>query len=171
MREKDGKEEVKSLMVRKAVLDDVPAIHGLVEGYASEGVMLHRPISEISEMLRDFFVYSEGEDGDVLGAAALHICSSDSGDMAEIRSLAVREDAVGRGIGTALVTACLNEALSLGLKRVFALTYKTGFFTKMGFKVVDKQTLPHKIWRDCVRCAKFPGCDENAVIIELRELE
>ncbi|MBI5234794.1 MAG: N-acetyltransferase [Deltaproteobacteria bacterium] len=157
-------------MVRKAVLDDVPAIHGLVEGYALEGVMLHRPVSEISEMLRDFFVY--GDDGNVLGAAALHICSSDSsGDMAEIRSLAVREDAVGRGIGTALVAACLNEALSLGLKRVFALTYKTGFFTKMGFKVVDKQTLPHKIWQDCVRCAKFPWCDENAVIIELRELE
>ena len=159
---------MRASMVRKAVLDDVPAIHGLVEGYAFQGVMLHRPISEISEGLRDFFVYGD-EDG-VLGAAALHICSSDSGDMAEIRSLAVREDALRKGIGTALVTACLNEALSLGLKRVFALTYKTGFFTKMGFKVVDKQTLPHKIWQDCVRCAKFPGCDENAVIIELNEL-
>lgn len=149
-------------MVRKAVLDDVPAIHAIVEAFSKKGIMLHRPITEIYDNLRDFFVYCEG--GKVIGVSALHICSD---EMGEIRSLAVRENYTGKGIGRKLVTACLDEARSLGLRKVFALTYKTGFFSKMNFKGVSKEVLPHKIWGDCIRCVKFPNCDENAVIIDL----
>ena len=149
-------------MVRKAVSGDVQAIYSIVEAFAKKGIMLHRSEADICASLRDFFVYESG--GRILGTCALHICSS---DMGEIRSLAVREGHTRAGIGTKLVTACLDEASSLGLKKVFALTYKTAFFNKLRFKVINKDSLPHKIWGDCIKCVKFPNCDENAVIIAI----
>lgn len=149
-------------MVRKAVLNDAPAIHALVEHFAGKGIMLHRPLTEICDQIRDFFVYEEG--GVVAGTCSLHICD----DLGEIRSLAVKESLTGRGIGRKLVQACLAEGRALGLSRVFALTYKTGFFHKLDFKAVSKEVLPHKIWGDCIKCVKFPNCDENAVIIDLK---
>ncbi|MBI1911906.1 MAG: N-acetyltransferase [Deltaproteobacteria bacterium] len=149
-------------MVRKAVLDDVPAIHEIVQKFAEKGVMLQRPIAEIYDNMRDFFVFEEGEK--VVGTCALHICS---GEMAEIRSLAVRQSSIGKGIGRKLVQACIDEARMLGIKQVFALTYQTGFFHKLKFRLITKEVLPHKIWGDCIKCAKFPNCDENAVIIDL----
>ncbi|MBI5234538.1 MAG: N-acetyltransferase [Deltaproteobacteria bacterium] len=149
-------------LVRKAVFKDVPRVYEIVETFARKGWMLHRSVIEISSNLRDFFVYEE--DDAVLGVAALHICWE---GMGEIRSLAVKEGFAGRGIGRELVAACLDEARTLGIEKVFALTYKTGFFERMGFKDIDKMALPHKIWGECVACPKFPGCDENAVIIEI----
>ena len=149
-------------MVRKAQVKDVKEIYGLIESFATKGDMLHRPQSEIYANLRDFFVYGEG--ADLLGVCALHICWE---EMAEIRSLCVKEGEGGKGIGRELVAACLNEAKTLGVKRVFALTYKSEFFEKMNFRMIDKSTLPHKIWNECVKCIKFPTCDENAVMIEL----
>lgn len=150
-------------MVRKAVLNDVQSIYDIVEAFAKKGVMLHRPAADICDSLRDFFVYEDN--GAILGTCALHICS---GDMGEIRSLAVRESHTRKGIGSKLIHACLDEARSLGLKKVFALTYRTVFFHKLNFRVINKEILPHKIWGDCIKCVKFPNCDENAVIIELR---
>ena len=148
-------------MVRKAHLTDVQAIHEIVEAFAKRGEMLHRSASDICDTLRDFFVYEDN--GKIVGTCAMHICSP---EMGEVRSLAGRSGHTGRGIGTELVTACLEEAVSIGLKRVFALTYKPGFFKKLNFKVISKEVLPHKIWGDCIKCVKFPNCDENAVIIE-----
>jgi amino-acid N-acetyltransferase len=101
----------------------------------------------------------------VVGTVCLHICWE---DLAEVRSLAVAEDQGGKGIGRQLVQACLDEARQLGLKRVFALTYKPGFFEKLGFHTIEKSELPHKIWGDCMKCAKFPECDEIAMSIELQ---
>lgn len=150
-------------MVRKAVLSDVGAIHSIIEIFSRKGVMLNRPVSEILDMIRDFFVYEDN--GAIVGICALHICSD---DMGEIRSLAVREKFTKKGIGRELVSACLEEAATLGLKKVFALTYKTGFFSKLGFRLINKDVLPHKIWGDCIRCIKFPNCDENAVITEIK---
>lgn len=144
-------------------MNDVPDVCELVEFYAKKGVMLHRSSSEIYDGIRDFFVFCNGEKPS--GVCALHICSE---DMGEIRSLAVREGSTGKGIGAALVNACIDEARALGLKKVFALTYKTNFFIKMGFKEIRKEVLPHKIWGDCIRCVKFPNCDEHAVIIEIK---
>jgi amino-acid N-acetyltransferase len=149
-------------VIRKAKLDDVKDIYKLIEIYAGKGEMLHRPLTDIYDNLRDFYVYEEN--GAIAGACALHICWE---DMGEIRSLAVSEGASGKGVGSMLVNACLDEARSLGIPKVFALTYKTGFFEKLGFKPVGKEVLPHKVWGECVRCFKFPNCDENAVMIEL----
>lgn len=153
-------------MVRKAVLGDVPAIYAIVEAFSKKGVMLHRSETDLCDSLRDFFVFEK--DGKIVGTCALHICSA---DMGEIRTLAVREAHTRRGIGTQLVTACLEEARTLGLKKVFALTYKTAFFNKLKFKVINKEQLPHKIWGDCIKCVKFPNCDENAVIIAIEPVK
>jgi amino-acid N-acetyltransferase len=150
-------------LVRKAVLGDVDDIHAIVEAFSKKGVMLKRPASEILDKIREFFVYEHK--GAIVGISALHICSD---DMGEIRSLAVREKFTRKGIGSQLVAACLEEAEELGLKKVFALTYKKEFFKKLGFKLINKEDLPHKIWGDCIRCIKFPNCDENAVIIGIK---
>lgn len=149
-------------MVRKAKLSDVKNIYKIIEAFANKGEMLHRPLTDIYDNLRDFYVYEEN--GIVIGACALHISWE---DMGEIRSLAVSEAAGGKGIGSLLVNACLDEARALGIPKVFALTYKPGFFEKIGFKPIGKEVLPHKVWGECVRCFKFPNCDEMAVMIEL----
>ncbi len=100
----------------------------------------------------------------MVGICALHICWD---DLAEIRSLAVREEDRKKGIGAKLVKACLEESRKLGIKRVFALTYEPEFFERLGFRKVDKAGLPHKIWTDCLKCVKFPDCDEVSLVKEL----
>ncbi len=150
-------------MLRKAQIGDVKEIQRLLTGYANQGAMLSRSLSELYESVRDFYV-EVADDGRILGAAALHIVWD---DLAEVRSVAVAEDAGRRGVGSALVNACIDEARQLGLKRVFCLTYKPAFFGTLGFALVDKATLPHKVWGDCIKCPKFPDCDENAMALEL----
>lgn len=149
-------------MVRKAVIPDARDIHRLLLGYARDGLLLSRSLAEIYESIRDFYVYEA--DGKVIGTAALNICWE---NLAELRSLAVHADFNGRGAGRDLVLACLDEARQLGISRVFALTYKQAFFEKLGFAVIEKSELPHKIWGDCMKCAKFPDCDEIALSIDL----
>ena len=150
--------------VRKARITDAERIQFLINEYAKLGLMLPRSIQSIYENIRDFWVYEER--GEVLGVCALTIFW---GDLAEIRSLAVDSKHTGRGIGTALVKRALEEAKEFGIPRVFTLTYQVKFFEKLGFKVIDKEKLPHKIWRDCINCVKFPNCDETAMEINLQE--
>src|SRR5512145_494375 len=150
-------------MIRKARMGDVKAIQKLIADYARKGDMLPRSLAEIYENLRDYFVFVDGEDGDVAGSAAIHIMWE---DLAEVRSLAVAEGRMRRGVGTQLVEACISEAIVLGVTRVFALTYKPEFFEKLGFRKVDKSELPHKIWSDCLKCSKFPDCDEVALVAD-----
>ncbi len=149
-------------MIRKATLTDVKSIQSLVNQYAETGQMLPRTLNELYEHLRDFNVYEEN--GELIGVCALHL-SWDG--LAEIRSLAVKKNRSGRGIGSALVRQCLSEAASLNATRVFVLTYQDVFFRKLGFSDVDKKELPHKIWTDCLNCVKFPNCDEYSLIIDI----
>ena len=149
-------------MIRKARMADVKGIHSLIAEYAKKGDMLPRSLADIYENLRDYFVFL-GDDGELVGSAAIHIMWE---DLAEVRSLAVREGEMRRGIGTQLVESCISEAIVLGIARVFALTYKPEFFEKLGFHVVDKAELPQKIWADCLKCSKFPDCDEVALVAD-----
>lgn len=149
-------------MLRKAQITDVKEIQKILTYYANSGVMLSRSLSELYESVRDFYICEEG--GKLLGACALHIMWE---DLAELRSVAVVEEAGRQGIGTRLVQACLDEARALGLKKVFCLTYKPDFFGKFGFRIVDKSELPHKVWRDCINCVKFPDCDEIAMVLDM----
>ena len=146
-------------MLRKATIDDIRKIHAIVNQSASTGEMLARSLGELYDNMRDYFVYEEN--GAVLGTCALHICWE---DIAEIRSLCVVENARMKGTGRTLVNACMEEAKSMKIKRVFVLTYQEEFFGKCGFHLADKKELPQKIWSDCIRCPKFPECDELAMI-------
>jgi len=148
-------------MIRKATITEVADIQALVNLYAERGDMLPRALHDLYDNLRDFFVYEEG--GKIVGVCALHITWD---NLAEIRSLAVAEAHTGRGIGSRLIEACLDEARALKIGRVFALTYIPEYFERQGFRQIDKATLPHKIWHDCLNCVKFPNCDEQAVIRE-----
>lgn len=149
-------------MIRKARMSDVQGIHELIAEYARKGDMLPRSLADIYENLRDYFVF-QGDDGELVGSAAIHIMWE---DLAEVRSLAVRDGKMRRGVGTQLVESCISEAIMLGIERVFALTYKPEFFEKLGFHVVDKAELPQKIWTDCLKCSKFPDCDEVALVAD-----
>ncbi|NPB07397.1 MAG: N-acetyltransferase [Aquificae bacterium] len=150
-------------MLRKARVKDATEIHSLLSEYASRGLLLPRSLNSIYENIRDFWVYEK--EGRVVGCVALHVMWEDLG---EIRSLAVREEFQGEGIGGELVRACILEAWELGLRRVFSLTYVKDFFTRnFGFRVIDKSVLPHKVWGECINCVKFPNCDEEAVLLEL----
>ncbi|HEK25372.1 MAG: N-acetyltransferase [Hydrogenobaculum sp.] len=144
--------------IRKAKIKDAPFIHELINEYAKEGVLLPRSLSSIYENIRDFFVATDNEK--VIGVCALHIVWE---DLAEIKSLAVEKNYVKRGIGKALVERCLEDASYYDIKTVFVLTYQVDFFKKMGFKLIQKETLPHKIWGECINCSKFPSCDEIAM--------
>jgi amino-acid N-acetyltransferase len=148
--------------IRKAVIADVKQIQKLVNDFARQEAMLPRALNELYESVRDFFVYEK--DGEIIAMCALRILWE---DLAEIRSLAVVKDYQHSGIGKELLNRCLNEAVELGIKRVFALTYRPDFFRKNGFIDIDKAKLPQKIWGDCLKCPKFPECDEHAVIIYL----
>jgi len=149
-------------MLRKAQIRDVKDIQKLLTFFASRGDMLSRSLSELYEAIRDFYIVEE--EGRLIGTAALHIVWE---DLAEVRSVAVAEDAGRKGVGSQVVQACIDEARALGLKRVFCLTYKPEFFTKFGFRIVDKSELPHKVWGDCMKCVKFPDCDEIAMILDM----
>ena len=145
--------------VEKARISDVPQMHQLINYFAEKGQMLARPLSEIYENVRDFFVIRQGER--VIACAALHVNWS---DLAEIKSLAVAEDCQRKGIGSHIIKACLDEAKELGLTQVFCFTYKPEFFGTVGFTEIDKMKLPRKVWTECYRCPKFPNCDEVALV-------
>ena len=153
------------MKIRNARMEDVKAIHALLNHFADKGLLLGRSISSLYDQLRDFVVCCDGQDR-VVGACALHICWE---NLAEIRSLAVDETAQGQGIGTRLVRRCLQVADELGIGRVFTLTYQRPFFLGLGFTDIDKRELPHKIWSDCLNCSKFPDCDEEALIFSREE--
>ncbi|MEN6332161.1 MAG: N-acetyltransferase [Smithella sp.] len=152
-------------MLRKARIGDVKTIHRLINLSARKGEMLSRSLMDIYNSLRDFFVYYDEDESSVIGVCAMNIIWE---NLAEIRSVYVDQNYRKRGIGKQLVEACISEAITLELYRIFSLTDKKDFFAKLGFKEVDRSTLPQKIWSDCFRCPKYPDyCDEVAMIIEL----
>lgn len=149
-------------MIRKARIEDVKKIHQLINQSASRGEMLPRSLGELYDNLRDYFVHIH--DDVVTGTGALHICWE---NLAEVRSLCVGEAERGRGVGKALVDACVEEAKTYDIQKLFLLTYQVEFFQKCGFTITDKKVFPQKIWSDCIKCAKFPECDETAMIREI----
>jgi amino-acid N-acetyltransferase len=149
-------------MIRKAKISEAQVIHHLINEYAAENLMLPISLSQVYEHIRDYFVAEEN--GKVIGCCGLKIAWE---DLAEIRSLAVSKEALKKGYGKSLVQKALEEAVTLGVKKVFCLTTNPQFFEKLGFKIIDKSQLPQKIWADCIACSKFPHCDEVALILKV----
>jgi len=150
------------MRLRKACIGDANAIHKLLVDHAGQGLMLSRSLAEIYQAIRSFYVLER--DGEVFGTVSLQVWWL---DLAEVRSLVVDDPLAGQGYGRKLVQSCLDEAQELGLSRVFALTYQEEFFARLGFTVIEKNELPHKIWGDCMQCPKFPDCDEIAMAISV----
>jgi amino-acid N-acetyltransferase len=151
-------------MIRKASIKDIKAIHELLQKYGKTGDLLARPLSELYDHVRDFWVFTNDREDRVAGFCALQFCWE---DLAEIRSLAVHPDHLGKKIGINLVETALSEAKSFHIKKVFTLTYQPDFFKKFGFVQIDRSELPLKIWSDCIICVKFPDCDETAMMKNL----
>ncbi len=151
-------------IIRKAKIDDVPKIQNLINYYASKNKMLSRSLSELYENIRDFYVYEVNSE--ILGVCALHPSWE---YLAEVKSLAVKKESLKKGIGRELIKACLDDAYDLGIKKVFVLTYIPKFFIKYGFTQIEKSTLPHKVWSECIKCVLFPNCNEVPLCIELNK--
>ena len=153
----------KQKLIRKARISDVVEMKQIINTYSKEELMLARSLSEMYENIRDYYVCEI--EGDIVGCCALHVVWE---DLAEILALAVKPDCSRKGVGTKLVSACLEDAEDLDMKDVFALTYVPEFFETLSFNVVDKNSLPRKIWSGCIRCPKFPDCNEIAVLKSIK---
>jgi len=149
-------------MIRKANIRDVKQVKELINSFAKQDLMLPRSLNELYENLRDFWVFYQ--DKKIVGCCALHISWD---DLAEIKSLAVKKNMQKKGIGSQLITTCINEARQLGVKKIFVLTYKPEYFRKAGFRRIKHSNLPHKIWAECINCHKFPNCQEIALVKQL----
>lgn len=149
--------------IRSAKISDAEAIYALINFYAERDRMLFRPLADIYENLQAFTVAEL--DGKVVGCCALQIIWS---DLAEIKSLAVDEANTDKGLGKMLIAAAIEQAGQMGLPKIFALTLRPEFFQKLGFSLVEKDTLPMKVWSDCAKCPKQQNCDEIAVVKNLK---
>ncbi len=153
------------MRIRPARVPDAQAVCDLINGYAERGLMLHRSLESVYDALREFHV-AEADDGRIVGCAAVDVFWA---DLAEIKSLAVAPGHVGEGVGRQLMAAALDDARQLGVRRVFALTYEQEFFARSGFDPIDRQTLPEKVWRECIACPKADHCDEIAMSLTLND--
>ncbi|MBZ0253639.1 MAG: N-acetyltransferase [Candidatus Methylomirabilis sp.] len=151
-------------MIGKARLQDAEEIQQILAPFAEGGELLPLTLNDIYTKVRSFYIFRELATGPILGVCSLQITWADLG---EIRSLAVRPESQGRGVGSKLVEACLAEGRELGLARIFTLTYRPEFFERLGFALIDKVELPHKVWNDCIRCQHYFDCNETALIKDL----
>ena len=151
-------------MIRKATLTDSRQVHQLINFWAKKGKVLERSLGDIYENIRDFWVCIERKK--IIGCCALHVVGWQG--LGEIKSLVVAKGSQRGGTGARLVKKCLEEAKTLGIMDVFALTFIPVFFKRLGFERIDRKELPHKIWTDCIKCISFPDCCEEAVIVKLR---
>ncbi len=148
--------------IRKAVLTDIEGIYELVDYYADRGLILPRSRHSIFETLRDFTVAEQDEY--IVGTGALTLAWD---GLAEVRALTVSPQHLRSGLGLKIIEAITGEARQLGINKLFVLTYHPEFFVTAGFAEIGKEALPHKVWRDCINCSKFPNCDETAMTLEL----
>ena len=147
---------------RKANMSDIETMASLINYYADKGLMLHRTIPSMYQRIREYTVVEH--EGTLVGVGGLHVLWK---DLAEVCSLAIHPTYVKNGIGIALVAQLIEDCKSLGIEKVFTLTYQPEFFEKCGFTRINKEELPQKVWTECINCPKFPNCDEIALIKKL----
>jgi amino-acid N-acetyltransferase len=151
------------VVVRPARVADMTQVEPLINGFAARELMLPKTLQQLARNFREFVV-AETADGRILGCAALRVYTP---QLAELGSLAVHGDAHGLGVGRSLVERIEEEARVLGIGTVFALTLQDVFFHKLGYRTVQKEMFPLKVWADCRQCPKIDACDEIAVVKEV----
>jgi len=152
-------------MIRKAKYNDVESIQNLICIFSETGKVLFRSLDEIKESISSFWVYEKNDQ--LIGVCSL---KKDWGRLIELRSLGVDPRYSGQGIGTEMVEASLKEALSTDCDTLFVLTYAVSMFKRLGFRTIDKERLPHKVWNDCNACLHQENCDETAMVLSLASL-
>jgi amino-acid N-acetyltransferase len=151
------------IRLRKATLKDIPKMQELVAEEIKNGIILPRDENEVATNIRSYILATRGDE--IIGYTALHIHSIKT---AEVRSLIVKGDARGLGVGQKLVEFCKDEAKELAVKEILVLTYIPEFFKKLGFIEIDKESIPEqKIWADCIKCIHFPVCNEISLVYEV----
>ncbi len=150
------------MKIRPAQVKDVTQIAQIINHWAEYGVMLHRSLNNLYENIKNFNVAIE--DDRVVGVCGLKIVWS---NLSEVYALAVAKSHQGKGIGRKLVRACIDDAHTLGVKKLMTLTYEQKFFDRLGFKLIDRQNLPLKVWSECLTCSKNNACDEIAMMLTL----
>ncbi|MCX7940434.1 MAG: N-acetyltransferase [Endomicrobia bacterium] len=157
------------IIIEKAKVSDVAQIHKIVNSFAKKNLMLPRVLNDIYERLPEFFVIRNDKKQKIIGCAALHITWTGKKDevYAEIRSLAIKKVFQGKGFGRRLVQYLEKEAKKLGVKKIFALTFVPQFFKKLGYKIISRDILPHKVWTECINCPLFMNCKEVPVMKSL----
>jgi amino-acid N-acetyltransferase len=146
------------VILRAAKITDAKDIYKLIEFYANKGEMLHRSLNAIYEDIQEFIVIQFSNN--IIGCGALHISWE---DLAEIRSLAIAKQYQKNGFGKQIVERLQISAKLLNVRKIFTLTFKPNFFIKLGYSIITKESLPHKIWSECVNCYLFPDCGEIAL--------
>ena len=151
--------------IRKARISDVEELLELVNGFASQNLMLPRGPQYLFENIRDnVVIVDEGHGGKIVACGSLHVLWD---DMAEIRSMAIHPSYQKRGIGRRLVEFLKEEAGHLGIKRLFTFTLSEEFFARLGFTRKLREELPAKVWGECSRCPKYFKCDEVGMVLEI----
>ncbi|AWB45431.1 N-acetyltransferase [Paenibacillus sp. CAA11] len=144
---------------RIATNEDIEPLFLMIEQYAKRGIMLPRSRKVLERQIQDFVVAEVN--GEVVGCGSL--CRLGD-DLVEIRSLGIMEGHKGQGLGSLLVNKLTEQARTLKVPKIMALTYEVSFFVKNGFQIVNKEIFPEKVWTDCIHCAKQHACDEVAVL-------
>lgn len=152
-----------AVTVRPARITDMLQVEPLINHFAAQNLMLPKTREQLVRLFREFVVAVD-ENGRLLGCGGLRIFSP---TLAEIISLAVSPAAQGLGVGGRIVHRLVEDAETLGIDNVFALTLRDGFFHRLGFRTVPKEMFPAKVWADCRNCPKLTACDEIAVVREL----
>jgi len=122
------------ISVRHARTRDVPSIAAIMQPLVEQRILLGKDLVVLYESVQEFRVAVTGDD-DVIGFGALHVMWE---HLAEVRSIAVREDWLNTGVGRILLEALEKDARKLGLTSLFCLTFEVDFFSKAGFHIMNE---------------------------------
>jgi amino-acid N-acetyltransferase len=134
------------LLIRPARTADVAAIREICEPLVDQRILLGKELVSLYEAVQEFVVAEI--DGRVVGCGALHVMWR---DLAEVRTLAVNNEVKRRGVGAAMMTALLERAHELGVKRIFCLTFETEFFAGFGFEEISNVPVDVETYAEMVR--------------------
>jgi len=142
---------------------DIKNMQKLVEVDVQNGNILDRNYNEMATTIRSYTAVKI--DNEIIGFVALHIHTV---ELAEIRSLVVKDEYRNRGIAKTLIQKTIDEAKNIKLKRLLVLTYKKALFVTFNFIEIAKESIPEtKIWADCIKCKHFPICDEISLTLDI----
>ncbi|OMD53148.1 N-acetyltransferase [Paenibacillus sp. FSL L8-0436] len=147
------------VICRNATVEDVEPLFLMIEEYAQSGIMLPRSRQALARQIDQFVIAEIG--GTFVGCGSLFRLGN---DLVEVRSLGLRDEGKGKGVGSMILEKLTEEARRQGIPKIMALTYAVDFFLRNGFTVVEKEVFPEKVWTDCVNCKKQNACDEIAVL-------